>query len=179
MGQHLIQAAGVFILPLEIRTLYIWHKPYIIMPPTDLSNMIPASLYHFIYSSMPFFIQGFNVQWEKNVLQSIESFSISSCLLACFLAIASTMVFNGDMTPMNRDIIQWHALAGCAGAGWVIVYNCPRISRALLVSQIRARGELLSGPWITIHPLNSLKAGSSLSQANKRFLRQCKRLQNC
>ena len=123
MGQHLIPAAGVFILPLEIRTLYVWHKPWSqnILPTTDLSN-ITSFLSHFIiYPSLPFFIPRHNER--KRFCNRLKVSPLVPVYLPPFLPLRGQWRYNGDITPMNRDIIQWRAQPRLPGAahGWLFI----------------------------------------------------------
>ena len=120
------------------------------LPTADLST-ITSFLSHFIiYPSLPFFIPRHNER--KRFCNRLKVSPLVPVYLPPFLPGRGQWRYNGDITPMNRDIIQWR-VQSTAQPGQrrsrVIVYNCPRISRAFLVSEIRPRGELLSGSGIT------------------------------
>ena len=88
--------------------------------PTDLST-ITSHLSHFIiYPSLPFFIPRHNER--KRFCNRLKVSPLVPVYLPPFLPGRGQWRYNGDITPMNRDIIQWRAQTRPSAAlGWLFI----------------------------------------------------------
>ena len=122
---------------------------------TDLSTITSLLSHFIIYPSLPFFIPRHNER--KRFCNRLKVSPLVPVYLPPFLPGRGQWRYNGDITPMNRDIIQWRAQTRPSAAlGWLFIIVLASAATSCIRNQSSRR--LLSAERITaaLHSLRNL-----------------------